>query len=118
MKRPTFHQLWRSTASACVALALLAGESAAQSGETLGRAQYTPFDLVSAAYNGRLESEGIPSFGDLAADVLMMDIEAEDLVRAGIARGRLTEATLEDRGYLRAVQAGLDSLVDDDSFGD
>lgn len=118
MKRPIRLHWQQPMAIAIVALGLLAQGSRAQSVEGLRRAPYTPFALVNAAYSGRLESEGIPSFGDLVADVLLHDIDAEDLVRAGIVRGRLTEETLADRKYLRAVQAGLDSLVDDDSFSD
>ena len=118
MNRPTHHQLQRSIAVAVVALALMAPGSRAQTEGSLRRTPYTPFALVNAAYNGRLMVEGVPCFGDLIADVLMDDIEAEDLVRAAIASGRLTEEALDDRRYLRAVQAGLDSLVDTDSVGD
>ncbi|MEO0949632.1 MAG: hypothetical protein AAFY11_16115 [Cyanobacteria bacterium J06641_5] len=118
MQRLIRLQWQQPVAIAVIALGLLIQGSRVQSQEGPQRAPYTPFTLVNAAYDGRLESEGIPSFGDLVADVLQHDIEAEDLVRAGIARGRLTEETLADRRYLRAVQAGLDSLVDADSFGD
>lgn len=118
MHRPTRLNLQRSIAIAIVALGLWAQGSRAQTQEGLRRKPYTPFALVNAAYDGRLGVEGIPSFGDLMCEVLLDRIEAEDLVRAGIARGRLTEATLEDRGYLRAVQAGLDSLLDADDFSD
>lgn len=75
------------------------------------RLPYTPATLVNAAYNGRLKAQGIPSFADLVDDILMDDIEAEDLVEAAIAQGRLTAATLEDRRFLNTVNARLRDLL-------
>ncbi|MEO0948718.1 MAG: hypothetical protein AAFY11_11360 [Cyanobacteria bacterium J06641_5] len=78
--------------------------------QRLARKPYTPHALAHAAYNGRL-GEGLPSFSDLGMAFLLKDIRAEDLVRAAIAQGRLTEETLADRGFLRATERSLRVIV-------
>ena len=72
--------------------------------------QITPFNLVSGSYQGRFKSQGIPSNGALITAVNTNRIEAEDLVKGGIASGRLTEETLGDRGYLNSVTVLLKKL--------
>ena len=79
--------------------------------QRLERKPYTPHTLAYAAYTGRLEVEGLPSFSNLGMAFLLKDIRAEDLVRAAIAQGRLTEETLEDKGFLKATEASLRSMV-------
>jgi hypothetical protein len=73
-------------------------------------AQVTPFNLVEHGYQGYFSEQGIPSNGAFLSGVRTGKIKAEDLVKGGIARGRLTSATLSDRNYLSAVQTQLDTL--------
>lgn len=109
MKRTAIHTLGILFAFATIAPTALATEIAAKSEVTNSiRAAYTPHTLVGAAYNGRLE--GIPSYGTLETNALTRRIAAKDLVTAAIAEGRLTEAHLEDEGFLKAVEANLRGL--------
>ena len=72
--------------------------------------QITPFRLVSGSYQGRFETQGIPSAGALVTAVNTNQIGAKDLVEGAIASGRLSEATLSDRGYLNSVDSLLNNL--------
>lgn len=47
----------------------------------------------------------------LATCYLLGEIEAEDLIRAAIAQGRLTEAHLEDEGFVKAVDRTMRPLL-------
>ena len=96
-------------AFSAVAPATLANEVAANSAAARRvSSNYTPSALVQAAYDGRLE--GIPAFGQLQSSVTQREIGAEDLVAVAIAQGRLTEAHLEDEGFLNAVNNNLRGL--------
>lgn len=75
----------------------------------LVRSPYTPLNLAFAAYNGRLE--GIPSFSLLATCFLLGDVTTEDLIRAAIAQGRLSEAHLEDESFVKAVDRSIRPLL-------
>lgn len=70
----------------------------------------SPFDLVTGSYQGRFVNEGIPSGGRFTAAVHANKIHAEDLVQSAIAKGRLTENSLEDRSYISSVEFFLDNL--------
>lgn len=73
--------------------------------------QTNPFNLVSLAYRGHFEDQGIPGYIQFATAYKMGDISAKDIVRSGIETGRISPDTLEDRGYLNAVRLHADSLV-------
>ncbi|MEL6494317.1 MAG: hypothetical protein AAFQ41_04235 [Cyanobacteria bacterium J06623_7] len=75
--------------------------------------QITPFHLVTNSYQGNFKAQGIPSSNALINAFYNKRIDAKDLVKAGIDTGRLTEATLSDRGYLNAVDSFLDNLDSD-----
>jgi hypothetical protein len=70
----------------------------------------TPFNLVQHGYQGFFSEQGIPSNGAFVSGVLTGKIKAEDLIKSGIARGRLTPETLSDRDYIHSVQTQLDFL--------
>ncbi|MGD1917884.1 MAG: hypothetical protein ACFCAD_02765 [Pleurocapsa sp.] len=70
----------------------------------------TPYDLVTASYQGRFVGQGIPSAGRFTSAVRSNRIKAEDLVKVAISQRRLSIETLEDRGYLYNVQSILDNL--------
>lgn len=88
----------------------IAGEVDGVSTENPSVPEITPFNLVHLAYSGGLSDEGIPGFNLLSVNYVDGTVEAEDLVKAGINQGRLSEDTLDDEGYLNAVEIQLDSL--------
>lgn len=75
----------------------------------------TPFDLVSLAYQGFLESEGIPKFNRLIFAHQAGRIEAEDLVQGAIDTRRLPADTIHNQRYLAAVEQQLDDLLSNSS---
>ena len=72
--------------------------------------EITPFDLVSNTYQGYLEDQGIPSASSFVHAVRTNKVEAEDLVRAAIAKGRLSEDTINDEAYISYVDLLMDNL--------
>lgn len=70
----------------------------------------SPYDLVTAGYQGRFLDQDIPSAGRFISAVRSNKVQAEDLVNVAIARGRLPEETLQDKGYLRNVKFILRNL--------
>ncbi len=73
--------------------------------------QTTAFNLVTLAYQGFFQKQGIPSAGALLQGYRAGDIRAEDLVRSGIAVNRLAPETLNDQEYMAAVKSYLTLLV-------
>jgi hypothetical protein len=72
--------------------------------------EITPFDLVTGSYQGLYQDQGIPSSGSFLTAIRADQIQAVDLVQGAIAKGRLSEATLNDPSYLNRVQSLLDGL--------
>ncbi len=68
------------------------------------------FNLVSLAYRGEFEEEGIPSYGQLIREYRTGDITAEDVVESGVEDGYTSSAALEDEGYMNAVDLQLRAL--------
>ena len=69
------------------------------------------FNLVSSAYRGDFEDQGVNSYGVLITNYETGDLTAEDLIQAAVDAGELSPAALEDDGYVRAVDAQLDALT-------
>ncbi|MEH1969208.1 MULTISPECIES: hypothetical protein [unclassified Nostoc] len=72
-----------------------------------------PFNLVSLAYQGGLEQQGIPSGGTLISERQNRNIVAEDLVKAAVTAKKLPPQILNDQNYLSAVKAQFTSLSRD-----
>ncbi|QMS89259.1 hypothetical protein HUN01_17350 [Nostoc edaphicum CCNP1411] len=72
-----------------------------------------PFNLVSLAYQGGLEQQGIPSGGNLIFERQNRNIVAEDLVKAAISANKLPPQILNDQNYLSAVKSQFTSLSRD-----
>ncbi|VEP17815.1 conserved hypothetical protein [Hyella patelloides LEGE 07179] len=70
----------------------------------------TPFNLVHGSYQGRFTNQGIPSNLSLLSKIHSHRIQAEDLVQAAIASGRLAKDTLNDAQYLNSVEWLLNQL--------
>jgi len=69
------------------------------------------FNLVSAAYRGEFEAQGIPSYYQLEQAYLAGEVTAQGLVNTAIAACELSPTAAEDEGYLNAVRLHLDSLT-------
>ena len=70
------------------------------------------FDLVAAAYRGRFESEGVPSYYQLQQAYEVGEVDAKTLVSRAIEAGELSPAAAEDEGYINAVRLHLSGLSD------
>jgi hypothetical protein len=68
------------------------------------------FNLVSLAYRGEFEEEGVPSYGELIREYRTGDITAEDVVEGGVEDGYISSAALQDEDYLNAVDLQLRTL--------
>lgn len=73
--------------------------------------QTTPSALVSEAYNGKFKDQGISDYETLIQEIEEKEVTAKDIVQAGVNSGKLAPATLEDSGYMEAVENGLQGLV-------
>jgi hypothetical protein len=88
----------------------IAGEVGAASTDNANIPEIKPFNLVHRAYSGDFTEEGIPGFNRLGRAYQSGEIQAEDLVATAIDQGRLSEDTLNDQGYLNAVEFQLRNL--------
>jgi hypothetical protein len=71
-----------------------------------------PFNLVSFAYQGGLNQQGIPSGETLLIQTQSKNILALDVVKAAINANKLSPQILHDQDYLSAVKLQLDALPD------
>ena len=71
-----------------------------------------PFNLVYGAYQGQFSNEGIPSSRLLVNEYERGRINAQDLIDAGIAKGRLPSEMEQNRRYRRLVKSQLQGLSD------
>jgi hypothetical protein len=76
--------------------------------------QITPFNLAEQAYRGYFKDQGIPSYDRLRVAYHEGRITAQDLVKSAIQVNRLSPQTLNDQGYLNAVDTQLESLASQD----
>lgn len=72
--------------------------------------QISPSELVSLANRGYLEKEGIPSYGLLSNQLQLGQVTAKDIVEAGIKSNRLAATTIDDQGYINAVDFQIRSI--------
>ena len=68
------------------------------------------FDVVTSAYQGEYEEQGIPGFAQLFTAYTVGEVTAEKLVIAAIEKGDLAPNALEDEEYINAVDLQLESL--------
>ena len=69
------------------------------------------FNLVSSAYRGDFEDQGINSYAVLVTNYEEGELTAEDLVNAAIDAGELSPSALEDDSYIEAVDSQLSALT-------
>lgn len=75
-------------------------------GETPIR-QITPYNLVTRAKRGGFEAQGISGEMSLTSDYVLGQIDAEEIVRAGIAAELLPKEIIDNSSYLSAVASQL-----------
>lgn len=71
-----------------------------------------PFNLVSMAYQGYFQDQGIPSGQALMFAYRKGDISAIDIVSVGVQSNRITAAMLADDSYVNAVELQMNNLID------
>ena len=69
------------------------------------------FNLVSSAYRGDFEDQGINSYAVLVSNYESGELTAEDLVNAAVDAGELSPMALEDTSYIEAVDSQLNALT-------
>ena len=69
------------------------------------------FNLVSSAYRGDFEDQGINSYAVLVDDYEAGELTAEDLIEAAVDAGELSPMALEDDSYVEAVDSQLNALT-------
>ena len=69
------------------------------------------FNLVSSAYRGDFEDQGINSYATLISNYEAGELTAEDLIEAAIESGELSPNAIEDDSYVEAVDSQLDALT-------
>ncbi|MEM7592188.1 MAG: hypothetical protein AAF383_11825 [Cyanobacteria bacterium P01_A01_bin.83] len=69
------------------------------------------FNLVSSAYRGDFEEQGINSYAVLETDYESGELTAEDLINAAIETGELSPKAIEDESYIEAVDNQLNALT-------
>ena len=82
-----------------------------QSGYDVRRTE--AFNLVSSAYRGDFEDQGINSYGTLISNYEAGELTAEDLISAAIESGELSPSAIEDDSYVQAVDSQLNALTND-----
>ena len=70
------------------------------------------FNLVSSAYRGDFEDQGINGYATLITNYETGDVTAEDIVNAAIESGELSPMALEDSSYVEAVDSQLNVLTE------
>lgn len=68
------------------------------------------FNLVSSAYRGQYEAQGINSYAVMVSNYNSGELTAEDLINAAVEAGELSPSALEDQSYVEAVELQLESL--------
>ena len=71
------------------------------------------FNLVSSAYRGDFEDQGINSYATLVSNYETGELTAEDLISAAIESGELSPSAIEDDSYVQAVDSQLNALTND-----
>lgn len=69
------------------------------------------FNLVSSAYRGDFEDQGINSYAVLITNYETGELTAQDLIQAAVESGELSPAAMDDSGYIEAVESQLEALI-------
>ncbi|WP_242044396.1 hypothetical protein [Leptolyngbya sp. FACHB-1624] len=79
-------------------------------GTTQTTVRLSPADLAHFAYRGYFKSQSINGYGSLIQDHNTGKVSAKDIVQAAVNTHHLPASTLDDRGYLNAVDNQLRDL--------
>lgn len=69
------------------------------------------FNLVSSAYRGDFEDQGVNSYAVLITNYEAGELTAEDLIQAAVDAGELSPSAMEDASYVEAVDTQLNALT-------
>ena len=69
------------------------------------------FNLVSSAYRGQFEAQGINGYAVMVSNYNSGQLTAEDLINAAIESGELSPMAIEDESYVEAVEIQLETLA-------
>ena len=69
------------------------------------------FNLVSSAYRGDFEDQGIEGYNVLITEYEAGNLTGEDIVKAAIEAGDLSPSAMEDDSYVAAVDSQLSALT-------
>ena len=69
------------------------------------------FNLVSSAYRGDFEDQGVNSYAVLVDNYETGELTAEGLIDAAIEAGELSPAAMDDDSYIQAVDSQLMGLT-------
>lgn len=72
--------------------------------------QATPFELSHLAYRGYFEDQGIRGYSTFIQDVGNGNVDAADIVAAGVESGMLAPSVMEDEGYENSLRFMLQRL--------
>jgi hypothetical protein len=75
--------------------------------------QLSPFNLAYLAYRGYLKDQDIPGDGALIDAIVSGTVTAQDVMQAAVKANRLSEQTLNDRGYRFALEDLLQGFTTD-----
>ncbi|MEH2247977.1 hypothetical protein [Nostoc sp.] len=77
-----------------------------------------PFEAAFLAYQGNLKAQGIPSGSALVSQYQTGSLTALDVVKAAVNAKKLPAQTLNDTGYLNAVESQLTSFGSTSNLSD
>jgi hypothetical protein len=76
-------------------------------GETTIARQLSPVALVTLAQQGKLQAQGIPSYGALVIQYQLGQLDAQTLIQGAIQANRLPAEVASNQGYVNAVNTQL-----------
>lgn len=70
------------------------------------------FNLVSSAYRGQFEAQGVDGYAVMISNYNSGQLTAEDLINAAVEAGELSPMAIQDDSYVEAVELQLATLSD------
>lgn len=72
--------------------------------------ELNPFNLVHLAYRGYFRDQNIPGYSAFLSAYDTGKVSSKDIVQSAVKKNKLSSQVLDDRGYLRSVEAHLERL--------
>jgi hypothetical protein len=71
----------------------------------------SPASLVTMAYRGYFNQQGVPSYLEFSSEYILGRITAERLVQTAVSAGLLPTAAVNDQGYLNVVRNQIETQL-------